>query len=85
MGIEIDEQLRQDIEAVRLEVDCPRNFACLDPDSDEGPRIRAFAGGMMTECLEKGRCPCGVRLYFGGAVFCKCPLWQKVAMLQQTR
>ncbi len=62
------------LEALRHQVDCHRNFCCLYSNIENLCKGRYDAGTDVLECLEPGKPVCSFAASSGTSLVCSCPL-----------
>ena len=76
--MEITQEHKGPIEQIISEMECPNDFVCYEPGS-ENPRIRLIADGERIECLGENRLRCKYALCYGMLTICQCPLLNYIA------
>ncbi len=68
-----DEVLEQ-IQAIAGQMQCPKDFACVQSGFASQCKARLIGNGEMLECLADDGGACRFRVTFAGKSFCKCQL-----------
>jgi hypothetical protein len=70
--MEITAEQQSEIEAIKRELKCPKDFKCYKQGFVGFPRLRR--AGELLECLEDNPLDCAFSTHFGGKYYCWCPL-----------
>ena len=72
--VHLDERLKEKIEEIKRDVDCPRDHACLEMDPEELCKAEDFGLEGYADCLDEKGPECDFSLPFGRSRLCRCPL-----------
>ena len=70
----MDEEIRQKIEEIIGQMQCPKDFKCAKNGFERLCKARDFGLDGYLECLEDNPTQCKFALSFGQTYFCLCPL-----------
>jgi len=62
------------IKEIKGEMDCPKGFRCLSPESESICKAKDLGMEEYLECLEPKAWSCTFAVAFGSGHFCRCPM-----------
>ena len=65
---------RKRIEEMTGNIECPKNFKCVESGFENLCKAKDFGLDDYLECLEEDPHKCKFALPFGNGYFCQCPL-----------
>ena len=65
---------KEEIEKIKSEMKCPKDFECCKSKSDNPCRTRDIGIKSFLECLQENPQGCEFSLLFGSSWLCQCPL-----------
>jgi len=65
---------RKRIEEMTGNIECPKNFKCVESGFENLCKAKDFGLDAYLECLEEDPQKCKFALPFGNGYFCQCPL-----------
>jgi hypothetical protein len=77
--MEIAQEHKGHIEKITSEMECPKDFICLESDFENLSKIKLIAGGERIVCLEEEQLRCKFALCYGSLTLCQCPLRNYIA------
>ena len=79
----MNEEIRQKIEEIMRQMDCPKNFKCIETGFEQLCKARDTYLENYLDCLDGNPKLCDFALSFGYSYFCHCPL--RVFITKQVR
>ena len=70
--MEFSEEHKKQIETIKSEMSCPREFKCQKTGFANFPKVKQV--GKLLECLEDNKQECEFSVSFGIGYLCRCPL-----------
>lgn len=70
----VNETHKQAIEKIKTEMDCPKNFQCLEPEHKPNCELKDMGMDLYVRCCEKQPSDCKFHRHFGKFNRCKCPV-----------
>jgi hypothetical protein len=71
--------IRSPVEAVMSEVNCEKDFECLNSGFENIGRVTVFGEADVVECLEERAKTCRFAVHFLNSYFCYCPVRAYIA------
>jgi len=68
------EDIREKIKEIIGEIQCPREFCCLDVGFDKSCKVKDVGLEQYLECLEETPHHCQFSVSYGSKHYCSCPL-----------
>jgi hypothetical protein len=79
MPMEVTEEQRGEMEKIASGINCPKEFACCKPGSENVCKTRDIGLEQYLECLDEDPQSCDFSLSFGTGYFCTCPVQLYIA------
>jgi hypothetical protein len=70
----MEEKVRRTVEEIIGQMQCPKNFPCVESEFEALCKARDFGLEHYVECLEPEPLRCKFALSFGAGYLCQCPL-----------
>jgi hypothetical protein len=70
----MDQDLKKEIKKIIGEIQCGREFCCLETGFDKSCKARDVGLEEYLECLEENASLCPFSVSYGSKYFCSCPL-----------
>jgi len=77
--MEITQEHKSHIEKIIKEMECPKDFICLEPGFEHLNKIKLIAEGERIECLGEKGLRCKYALCYRMLTICQCPLLNYIA------
>ena len=77
--MEITQEHKGHIEKIINEMECPKDFICLESGFENLNKIKFIADGERIECLGENPLRCKFALCYGSLTLCQCPLRNYIA------
>ena len=70
----MEEKVREAIEAIMAQMQCPANFECVESEFQVLCKAEDFGLERYVECLEHNAKLCKFAVSFGVGYLCRCPM-----------
>jgi hypothetical protein len=70
----MEQDIKKKIKEIIGDIQCPREFCCLEAGFDKSCKTRDVGLEEYIECLEENSHHCSYSVSYGASHFCSCPL-----------
>ena len=70
----MEEQHRKALEELASQIDCPKNFSCIESGFENLGKAKDCGLEDYLDCLNDSAASCKFAVHFGYGHFCRCPV-----------